>query len=368
MKTYTTKNLVRDQLAPLQLIDRPMPEPADDEVQIRVMAIGVNRADYFIRIGRYSLDESDKDNYGIEMAGFVTKVGANVTKWKVGDSVCALTTRSSAYAEYTVAPASLLMKVPDGMSFAEAASLPVGLVTGWYNIFKSGSLKSGQKLLVHGGASGMGVLAIQMAKAMGAEVFATAGGVEHCFLCRDLGATAIDYKIGEDFVTLGPYNVIYDILGGGEYFRRNIEALYVGGSLRVLSFLGGNKTPNGIRLNKLHKPGGQFAVSKQAILDALDDEFNGDGVDLFDLAKRLNIRATDHIYIGGNSIRRLDLDTKAEIVAAINQKIMPLVIDGKIKPVIAAEVPFKEAERAHQLIVGSHTGKIVLTVPNNLVR
>lgn len=374
MRAYRTKNEERGNLTPLEQVEMPLPEPAGDEVQVRINAIGVNRADYFVRMGWYSLDEADKDRVGAEMSGVITAIGSNVTGWNIGDEVCAVTKHAGAYAEYATTPADFLLKKPDNLSFEEAASLPVGLLTGWYNIFMKGGLKEGQKILVQGGTSGMGVLAIQMAKAMGADVFATAGGADHCKVCEELGATAIDYQT-EKFEDHGPYDVIFDIMGGGEYFRRNLESLAVDGNLRVLSFLGGGSTDKGIKLRELHKPGGNFQVSKSKLLEALKiGEVEGK-VKLFEVLKALKERYPDEsdlIKVGGDATRRWDRQLKAKAVEEIQARIMPLVGSGTIRTLVEAVYPFEEADRAHEHIAkpSGHVGKLVLVVSseNGIVR
>ncbi|MEQ8664141.1 MAG: NAD(P)H-quinone oxidoreductase [Rhodospirillales bacterium] len=305
---------------------RPVPEAGKGEVLIKVAAAGVNRPDVLQRQGGYPPPPGASDIPGLEIAGEVVALGEGVTDVAVGDKVCSLVT-GGGYAEYCVAPAPQCLPVPDGLSITEAGAVPETFFTVWNNVFDRCGLSPGESFLVHGGSSGIGTTAIQMAKAFGAKVFATAGSPEKCKACEDLGADhAINYR-DEDFVAVakaetdGGLDVILDMVGG-DYVQKNIKALRPEGRLCYIAFLGGSKTE----------------------------------VDLLPvMLKRLTIT--------GSTLRASSVPFKAAIAANLREKVWPLVAKGQIRPVMHAEFPLEKAAEAHALMESSqHIGKIVLTV------
>ena len=311
----------------LQLTDRPKPVIANDEVLIKVMAAGINRPDVFQRKGNYPPPAgAPADIPGLDVAGTVIEVGKAVTRWKPGDRVCALVA-SGGYAEYCKAPEGQCLPVPASLSFPEAASLPETFFTVWSNVFDRGSLQPGESLLVHGGSSGIGVAAIQMAKALGSTVYTTAGSDDKCSFCEQLGANkAINYK-NADFkeeikaLTNGAgVNVILDMIGG-DYMPGNIDSLAVEGRLVMINAMNGREV--------------QLDLGKV-------------------MAKRL--------IITGSMLRSRDTAFKAAIAQNLEQKIWPLLSSGKIRPIVYKTFDAGEAAEAHKLMESStHTGKIVLT-------
>jgi len=311
----------------LQLVDRPKPAIGPDEVLIKVMAAGINRPDVFQRKGNYPPPAgAPPDIPGLEIAGVVAEVGAAVTHWKTGDKVCALVA-GGGYAEYCKAPESQCLPVPSNLNFSEAASLPETFFTVWSNVFDRGGLQPGESLLVHGGSSGIGVTAIQMAKALGSAVYITAGSDDKCSFCEQLGTDkAINYKTA-DFkqeikaLTNGKgVNVILDMIGG-DYMPGNIDSLAVEGRLVFINAMNGREV--------------QLDLSKV-------------------MAKRL--------IITGSMLRSREVAFKAAIAKNLEQTIWPLIESGAIKPVIYKIFKAEEATAAHQLMESSaHTGKIVLS-------
>jgi NADPH2:quinone reductase len=311
----------------LQLTDRPKPVIANDEVLIKVIAAGINRPDVFQRKGNYPPPAgAPADIPGLEVAGTVIEVGKAVTRWKPGDRVCALVA-GGGYAEYCKAPEGQCLPVPASLSFPEAASLPETFFTVWSNVFDRGNLKPGESLLVHGGSSGIGVAAIQMAKALGSTVYTTAGSDDKCSFCEQLGANkAINYK-NADFkeeikaLTNGAgVNVILDMIGG-DYMPGNIDSLAVEGRLVMINAMNGREV--------------QLDLGKV-------------------MAKRL--------IITGSMLRSRDTAFKAAIAQNLEQKIWPLLSSGKIRPIVYKTFDAGEAAEAHKLMESStHTGKIVLT-------
>ena len=311
----------------LRIAQRPKPMPQPGEVVIRVAAAGVNRPDCFQRAGSYAPPPGASDLPGLEVAGTIAAVGEGVTQWKPGDEVCALTP-GGGYAQYCATPASHCLPLPDGMDLAQAASLPETFFTVWINVFERGALQPGETLLVQGGASGIGVTAIQLARAFGSRVFATAGSAEKCAACEDLGAErAINYRI-EDFaevvrqLTGGKgVDVILDMVGG-EYLQRELKCLATDGRLSIIAFLGGSK----------------------ATLDMGDV-----------LYRRLTIT--------GSTLRPRSIAYKAQIAAALREKVWPLLSQGRIRPVIHRVFPLEQAAAAHSMMEsGAHIGKILLSV------
>ena len=306
---------------------RPVPRPGAGEVLIKVAAAGVNRPDVLQRKGGYPPPKGASDIPGLEVAGTVVAAGPEVETPKVGEQVCALVT-GGGYAEYCVAPAPQCLPVPRGFSLEQAACLPETFFTVWINVFQRSGLKPGESFLVHGGTSGIGTTAIQLAKAFGCTVFATAGSAEKVKACKDLGADhAINYK-DEDFVyvvnesTGGKgVDVILDMVGG-DYIARDIKALAEDGRLSFIAFLGGPKAE----------------VNFAAVM-----------------MKRLTIT--------GSTLRARPVAVKAALAAELKAKVWPLLEAGTVAPVMAARFPLAEAARAHALMESSgHIGKIVLTV------
>jgi NADPH2:quinone reductase len=311
----------------LKLIERPQPEYTADEVLVKVEAAGVNRPDVAQRKGNYPPPaNAPQDIPGLEIAGIIAKVGANVTRWKVGDKVCALVT-GGGYAQYCNVPAGQCLPIPDDLTFIEAASLPETFFTVWSNVFDRGRLQPGESLLIHGGSSGIGVAAIQMAKALGSTVYVTAGSAKKCKFCEGLGATrAINYKT-EDFaaviaqLTQGKgVDVILDMVGGN-YTPRNLGILADDGRLVMINMMEGKDT--------------QIDVSVI-------------------LRKRLTLT--------GSALRSRAIAFKSGIARELEKNIWPLLASGQIKPVIYAIFPASHAAEAHSLMESSsHMGKIILS-------
>jgi len=310
----------------LQLTERPQPVPLSHEVLIKVAAAGINRPDVFQRKGNYPPPPgAPQDIPGLEIAGTIEAVGDNVTQWKPGDRVCALVI-GGGYAEYCTAPEGSCLRVPDNLTMVEAASLPETLFTVWSNVFDRGQLKPGESLLVHGGSSGIGVTAIQMARALGSTVYVTAGSDNKCRFCEQLGATkAINYK-QENFaeaiaqLTEGKgVDVILDMIGG-DYTPLNLQALANEGRLVMINSMNGKDV--------------------QVDLSVV-------------MRKRLNIT--------GSMLRSRDAAFKAAIAQQLKEHVWPLLASGQIKPVIHQVFPASEAAQAHELMESSqHIGKIVL--------
>jgi len=306
---------------------RPVPQPRAGEVLIQVAAAGVNRPDCLQRAGAYAPPPGASDLPGLEVAGALVRVGEGASEWKVGDRVCALAP-GGGYAQYCVTPAAHCLPLPRGLDLIQAASLPETFFTVWINVFERARLAPGETLLVQGGASGIGVTAIQMARAFGHRVFATAGSAEKCAACERLGAErAIDYRT-QDFVeavrelTGGKgVDVILDMVGG-DYVARELRCLATDGRLSLIAFLGGTK----------------------ATLDLSDILF-----------RRLTIT--------GSTLRPRSVEYKAGIAQALRQRVWPLIEAGNIRPVIYRSFPLAQAAQAHALMEsGAHIGKIVLEV------
>ncbi|MDA7425744.1 NAD(P)H-quinone oxidoreductase [Thalassococcus lentus] len=308
----------------LQLCTRPVPQPGHGQVVIRVAYAGVNRPDALQRAGSYAPPPGASDLPGLEASGEVVAVGEGVSWPLVGDAVCALLP-GGGYAEYVATPAAHCLPVPNGLGLKEAACLPETYFTVWTNVFERGGLQAGERFLVHGGSSGIGTTAIQLAHQFGARVFATAGTAEKCAACVDLGAErAIDYK-QEDFVEVlraeGGANLILDMVGG-DYLPRNVRALDDDGRLVQIAFLQGPK----VALN--------FAQV---------------------MMRRLTIT--------GSTLRPQSDLAKARIADALRQKVWPLLASGVIAPVMDSEYPLEDAAGAHTRMESSgHIGKIVLKI------
>ncbi len=306
----------------------PLPQPKPDEVLIRVMVTGVNRPDVQQRSGSYPPPPGASPVIGLECAGEVAAVGAGVTRYKVGDRVCALT-NGGAYAEYCVAPEAQTLPWPAGYDAARAAALPETYFTVWANLFGHGRMEAGETVLVHGGTSGIGVTAIQLAKAFGATVYATAGTDVKCEACRRFGAdVAINYR-SQDFaaevktLTGGRgVDVILDMVGAA-YFQRNLRSLGWDGRLVLIAFLGGHQA---------------------------------DAADLRPIMlKRLTVT--------GSTMRPRTTAQKGKLAAALEAKVWPLLAKGRCGPEIYRSFPLAQAAEAHRLMESSeHIGKIMLTV------
>jgi NADPH2:quinone reductase len=308
----------------LKPAERGVPVPGEGEIVIRVAYAGVNRPDALQRAGAYAPPPGASDLPGLEASGTVAEVGPGVTRWKVGDKVCALLP-GGGYAEYVATPAAHALPVPEGMDMRAAACLPETYFTVWTNVFMRGGLQAGERFLVHGGSSGIGTTAIQLAAARGARVFATAGSAEKCAACEALGAeVAINYRDG-DFVTVmqaeGGANLILDMVGG-DYLPRNVKALADEGRLVQIAFLQGPK----VELN--------FAQV---------------------MTRRLTIT--------GSTLRPQSTAAKARIAEALEREVWPLLASGRIAPVIDSEFPMDEAAAAHARLESSgHIGKVVMKV------
>lgn len=306
---------------------RPVPVPAAGEVLIKVAVAGVNRPDVVQREGLYPPPPGASDLPGLEVSGTIVALGPDVTGWQVGDRVCALL-GGGGYAEYATAPVGQVLPVPDGLDMVQAAALPETVFTVWTNVVERAGLSAGESFLVHGGTSGIGTIAIQVAKALGATVFATAGGADKVAACRDLGADhAIDYKT-QDFVAVVKevtgkrgVDVVLDMVGG-DYLPRNIDCLAIDGRHVSIAFLRGPK----VELN---------------------------------LAPVMMKRLT----LTGSTLRARSLAQKAALAATVREKVWPLVTAGKVRPVIATTFPLEQAVDAHRLMESStHIGKIMLVL------
>jgi NADPH2:quinone reductase len=310
----------------LQITERPTPAPQAHEVLIKVAAAGINRPDVAQRKGVYPPPPgASPDIPGLEIAGTIEAVGQSVTLWQPGDKVCALVT-GGGYAEYCTAPEGQCLPLPENLNFVEAASLPETFFTVWSNVFDRAQLKSGESLLVHGGSSGIGVTAIQMAKALGSTVYVTAGNDAKCHFCEQLGAAkAINYK-QENFadaikeLTQGKgVDVILDMIGG-DYMAGNLQSLANDGRLVFINTMNGKDV--------------------QVDLSVV-------------MKKRLNIT--------GSMLRSREVEFKAAIARKLKEHIWPLLSSGEIKPVVHEVFAAQDAAKAHELMESStHIGKIVL--------
>ena len=308
----------------LQLTQRPMPEAGHGQVVIKVAWAGVNRPDALQRAGLYAPPPGASDLPGLEASGEVVSVGDGVQDLSVGDAVCALLP-GGGYAEYVATPAAHCLPVPDRMGLREAACLPETYFTVWSNVFTRGGLKAGERFLVHGGSSGIGTTAIQLAHAFEARVFATAGSAEKCAACVDLGAErAINYR-EEDFVAIlkeeGGADLILDMVGG-DYIPRNLKALADDGRLVQIAFLGGPKV-----------------------------EVN------------FTTLMTRRLTMTGSTLRPQSDLAKARIAQDLRETVWPLLSAGRIGPVMDQEFDLDDAAQAHARMESSgHIGKIVLKV------
>jgi NADPH2:quinone reductase len=312
----------------LRLADRPDPRPASEEVLIAVAAGGVNRPDVLQRKGRYPPPPGASDIPGLEVAGTIVAVGASVQRWRVRDRVCALVS-GGGYATMCVAPEPQCLPVPSPFDFIAAAAIPETFFTVWTNVFDRGRLRTGESALFHGGTSGIGTTAIQLAAARGARVFATAGSDEKCRACEALGAErGINYRT-EDFQAViqehtegRGVDLILDIIGG-DYFPRNIAALAKDGRLVQIGLMGGTSLPT---------------------------------IDLNQVLRRW-------LTITGSTLRPRSVEEKGSIAAALEREVWPLFESGRVKPIVYRTFPLADAAEAHRLMESSeHIGKIVLTV------
>jgi len=320
--TMTAVKSVVGQPLVLHEIGKPSPGPA--QVLIRVHAAGVNRPDLIQRAGKYPPPPGAPETLGLEVAGVIEAIGDGVTRWKAGDRVCALVP-GGGYAQYAIAHEGSAMPLPESLSFVEAAGLPETVLTVWNNVFHMAQLKPGEAFLVHGGASGIGTTAIQLASAWGATVYATAGTDDKCRLCESLGAKrAINYRT-DDFETAlrdaGGVDVILDMVGK-PYFEKNLTILKDLGRLTYIAFLQGSR---------------------------IEGDFT-----------RLMLK---RISVSGSTLRIRTDAHKAMLAAAVVEHVWPWIADGRFRPQVSAVFPLAEAEAAHaKMETADHAGKIILQV------
>lgn len=309
----------------LRPVIRPTPRPGPGEVLVRVAAAGVNRPDVLQRQGNYPPPPGAPDIPGLEVAGTIVVCGAGVGQWRVGDRLCALVA-GGGYAEYANVPAPQALPIPGGLDLVDAAALPETFFTVWTNVFERGRLAAGESILIHGGSSGIGTTAIQLARAFGARVFVTVGSADKATACERLGAErAINYR-EEDFVavikdTVGGIDVILDMVGG-DYFPRNLELLAEDGRLVQIALVRGAKSE----------------------------------VDLERIMRR-------RLTVTGSTLRPRSVAQKGAIAAALRERVWPLLAAGEVRPIVHARFALGDAAAAHALMESSvHIGKIVLTV------
>ncbi len=309
----------------LRIRTRPVPVPGAGEVSIRVAAAGVNRADTMQRKGNYPPPPGASDIPGLEVSGTVAAVGEGVSDLGVGDEVCALLT-GGGYAEYCLAPAPQCLPIPAGVSLVDAAALPEAYATVWTNVIDRGRLEAGESLLVHGGSSGIGTVAIQLARLFGARIFATAGTPAKCAACVELGAErAIDYRAEDFAAVLGEatggrgVDLILDMVGGA-YLQRNLASLAIEGRLVVIALMEG-------------------ATAE------------------LDLARLMSRRLT----VTGATLRARSIAQKAEIMMALRARVWPRFASEELRPIVHAAYPLADAAEAHRVMESSvHTGKLLL--------
>lgn len=313
----------------MQVAEGERPSIQENEVLVKVAAAGVNRPDVIQRQGNYPAPKDASPILGLEVAGEVIEVGAAVTTLKEGDKICALT-NGGGYAEYASVPESQCLPIPEGYSMIEAAALPETFFTVWTNVFDRGQLKAGESFLIHGGTSGIGTTAIQLSKAMGAKVYATAGSDEKCKACEELGADlAVNYKEHDFLPTIKDHNngkgidVILDMVGG-DYIQKNLFLAATEGRIINIAYL-------------------QGPVNKVNFLPVM--------------LKRLTVT--------GSTLRPQSLEAKAAIAQNLKEKVWPLLENKTIKPVIAKTFPLEEVVEAHTLMESNaHIGKIILDLSN----
>ncbi len=306
----------------LQLQEYPTPQPDNGQVLIRVRAAGVNRSDIHQRQGGYGTDPSGQIP-GLEVAGTIEQCGPEVSRWQVGDAVCALIS-GGGYAEYVAVDARHCLPIPPNLTFVEAASLPETVLTVWSTVFQWAQLAAGENFLVHGGSSGIGVTAIQLAKAFGANTYATAGSDEKCVFCEELGAVrCVNYKT-EDFEKAFHgvnIDIILDMVGG-DYTPKNLRLMATDGRLMFLNAMKGAES-------SIHIP---TLMQKR-------------------------------ITISGSLLKPRDANFKAALTAEVEQQVWPLLADGRLKPVVYRVLPLAEAAQAQQVMESSeHIGKLILNV------
>jgi NADPH2:quinone reductase len=310
----------------LSIATEAMPSPAVNEVLIKVTAAGINRPDLMQRYGLYPAPSNASPVLGLEVAGEIIAVGRDVSRWKVGDLVCALC-NGGGYADYTVAPASQCLPIPQGVTVRDAAALPEALFTVWHNVFQRAKLKAGENFLVHGGSSGIGTTAIQLASAIGAHVYTTAGSDKKCAACKELGAIkTVNYKTDDFVLALADtpsgkgMDVILDMVGG-DYVQRDINLAAEDGRIVFIAFQNG---------------------------------FSADINFLPVLMKRLTITAS--------TLRAQSGEQKAKMAAEIEERVYPLVAAGKFSPLIDKVFRFEDITEAHKRMEGGeHIGKILIT-------
>jgi putative PIG3 family NAD(P)H quinone oxidoreductase len=311
----------------LRIAERPTPTPGAGEVLIKVVAAGVNRPDVLQRLGKYPPPPGASDIPGLEVSGHIEERGDGVVQWRPGDAVCALVA-GGGYAEYCVAPQAQCLRPPDAVSLIDSAGIPETFFTVWSNVFGRGRLQRNETILIHGGSSGIGTTAIQLAAAFGARVCTTAGTEEKCEACRGLGAElAVNYR-STDWVaackeaTSGRgVDVILDMVGG-DYVTRNLDLLAVEGRLVQIAFLKTSKVE----------------------------------LDLMQVMRR-------RLTITGSTLRPRSPEEKGQIARALEQKVWPLIEDGRVKPIVHARFPLERAADAHAMMeAGEHIGKILLVV------
>jgi putative PIG3 family NAD(P)H quinone oxidoreductase len=307
----------------LRVVERPIPRARAGEVVIRIAAAGLNGADLGQRRGRYRMPPGASDVLGLEASGEIAELGSGVTGWKVGDKVCALLV-DGGYADYCAVPAVQCFKVPGALDTVQAAALPEVAMTVWSNVFELGALKAGEKLLVHGGASGIGTMAIQLGHALGVRVFATAGTAEKCRRCEALGATrAINYR-EEDFAAVlaeERIDVVLDMVGG-DYLNRDLRIMGHGGRLVMIAF----------------KLGSTVSLDCTLVQDK-------------------------EARITGSRLRPRPVAEKGRLAAEVTKHVWPLIAAGKVVPVIDSTFPLAEVKLAHERMEsGVHIGKILLTM------
>lgn len=311
----------------MKLTQGPLPVPGEHDVLIRVAYAGVNRPDVAQRVGNYKPPPGASPVLGLEVSGEIVATGSAVTRWKLGDCVCALTP-GGAYAEYCATPAAHCLPIPTGFSLVEAASLPENFFTVWVNVFDTCRLNAGDRFMVHGGSSGIGLTAIQLANAFGAEVFTTVGNEEKAAFCRKLGAHHVfNYKTQDWFTAAqeaagkAGINVILDMVGG-DYVAKNLKLLAIEGRLCQIAFLQGSKVE-------------------------------------LDLVMLMLKRQT----LTGSTLRARPDAHKAAIAAALKEKVWPLIEAGRIKPVVQRIFALDEVAEAHRVMESSqHIGKLMLRV------
>ncbi|HEY7498276.1 MAG TPA: NAD(P)H-quinone oxidoreductase [Vicinamibacterales bacterium] len=309
----------------LRPVERPTPSPARGEVLVRVEAAGVNRPDIMQRLGKYPPPRGASDIPGLEIAGTIDAVGADVDRWRPGDAICALVA-GGGYAEYCIVPAPQCLPVPHGLSTIDGAAIPETFFTVWTNLFQRGGLRDGEHVLIHGGTSGIGTTAIQLARAFGATVLATAGSDGKVAACRRLGASVgINYRATDFVAAVGQatggrgVDVILDIVGG-EYLQRNLDCLAMHGRLLQIGLLGG----------------GRAEINLRSVMQ-------------------------NRLTITGSTLRARSVDEKGAIARELELRVWPLIAARQVGPIVDRTLPLAQAADAHRLLeAGEIIGKIVL--------